>query len=706
MSQDIYNTPINPATTSGTQLAEMLSDFKEAIMSGLSGTSRPTELEAGGGWIDTTNAGTPNFYWLYKVYTGSLDVTVFRINLATGVASFALAADIFDISHIADDAVGAILRLTKERVATTGEVEASDVVAEIRVVGHADDDSNPTCATIKVIALEDMTDTESGTAMTFEATPTGQIAAAEAMRIMNGKLGIGTTAPAAGLHVHGTGILSSKTSADAVGPAVTLQKKRADSTGGLSSADVIGQVDFKARDSSDADTVTGEIEVSANQTHTSSNKGTTLKIKTANQNSNTMSSKLEIGDVVETVAQHKLNSQLLVTQNIATSATIAQLDATKIGVEFTGSTATSLQGINSGQASKTIMLHNRSSAIVTLKHADSGATANDRFALQGAIDFAMVVNSSVEVFYCIADSRWKMRSIGVVPAASGLTLIGVDVLSATSGTYTKDAAAKAMWIEMVSAGNGGGGSRNGVSGDSYGGAGGAAGQVVIVGWVDANDMASSCAYAVGAGGAGGTTGNPGNDGAVGDPTTLTLNTNLTFKANPHDVDSRGGGGGGSGPGSGNAEVFMSSLALARKFQFPNSGTVNSNVTQDAEQNVNGPGGGASGAARIGGGSSTQDARAGARQRRYGYGDVTTRGGGGTVGTNGGANGGAGGAGANGAYPYWGAGGGGGGYGSTNGGAGGAGGTAGGGGGGAGVGGSAGATGGAGGRGEIRIYKYS
>lgn len=86
MSQSVFST-INPATTSGTQLATLLNDFKNALMSGLSGTSRPSQTTPGGTWIDTTNEGSPNFYWSYKIYDGTTDIEMFRINLATGKAS-------------------------------------------------------------------------------------------------------------------------------------------------------------------------------------------------------------------------------------------------------------------------------------------------------------------------------------------------------------------------------------------------------------------------------------------------------------------------------------------------------------------------------------------------------------------------------------------------------------------------------------------
>lgn len=73
---------INPSTTSGTDLATLLDSFKNTVVSGFKATSRPTNLLTGGYWFDTTNEGSPNFYWSYKVYDGSNDVELFRFDLA------------------------------------------------------------------------------------------------------------------------------------------------------------------------------------------------------------------------------------------------------------------------------------------------------------------------------------------------------------------------------------------------------------------------------------------------------------------------------------------------------------------------------------------------------------------------------------------------------------------------------------------------
>ena len=99
MSQNVFST-INPATTSGTQLATLLVDFKNALMSGLSGTSRPSQLTQGGFWIDTTDIGSPNFLMKFKLYDGTADNLVFSVNISTGQIVLSGSADTYNLAHV------------------------------------------------------------------------------------------------------------------------------------------------------------------------------------------------------------------------------------------------------------------------------------------------------------------------------------------------------------------------------------------------------------------------------------------------------------------------------------------------------------------------------------------------------------------------------------------------------------------------------
>jgi len=84
MSQlPITHYPINPNTTSGTFLAQILNDTEQALLSAQSGTSAPPVALAGTFWLDTS-VGT-NF--ALKVYTGSVWVQLFTFDPTTGIPS-------------------------------------------------------------------------------------------------------------------------------------------------------------------------------------------------------------------------------------------------------------------------------------------------------------------------------------------------------------------------------------------------------------------------------------------------------------------------------------------------------------------------------------------------------------------------------------------------------------------------------------------
>lgn len=305
MSQDIFSS-IDPAM-SGTTLATTLNAFKDAIVSGCSGTSRPPNLQIGGSWVDTTNNPTS---WTYRIWTGTDDVGIFTINLTTGVAGVSLAVDSFIVKKISADTVGAIMELVKRRIATNGQVLSGDVVGEIQMIGRTSTAGNPVVGKIIWTATDDQTTSAYGGTLSFHSTPDGTATLTEHMRFINGLL--------------------------------------------------------------------------------------------------------------ETIVPHKMNSQVLVSQDVATAATIAQLSASKVVVEMTGSTTTSIQGVNAAHDSKLVTIHNRSTAVVTLKHEDAGATAVDRLKLPSSSDIQIIAQGSVTLFYCTTDSRWKIVSTS--EKSNGLTI--------------------------------------------------------------------------------------------------------------------------------------------------------------------------------------------------------------------------------------------------------------------------------------------
>lgn len=301
MSQDIW-TSINPLVTSGTTLATILNSFSRAILSGFSGTSRPPNLQAKGWWIDTTNAASPNYYYAFKLWTGTVDIEVFRININSGFGGGTVAIDEFDITKISADTSAAILGLIKQRIATQGQVFDGDVIGEIQLVGRTNTSTNPVVGNFKWTTSDNETSSVFGGYLSVFSVPDATANLTEHFRMITG--------------------------------------------------------------------------------------------------------------LVETIVPHKQNSLRLVGQNVATTATITQLSATKVLVEFTGSTATAVDGINSGQDTQEIVLHNRSTATVTLKHQNAGATAVDRFKLPNSLDILIIADATVVLYYCTTDTRWKIKSTG------------------------------------------------------------------------------------------------------------------------------------------------------------------------------------------------------------------------------------------------------------------------------------------------------
>lgn len=181
MSQEVFDT-IDPAI-SGTDLATVLNEFKDAIMSGLSGTTRPDELAQGGGWIDVTE--DPD-YWSYKIWTGTADVEVFRLNLTTNIASVALAVEDFSVKKVSADTVGSILKLIKQRIANNGQVLDGDTVGEIQFVGRTDASGNPVVAKMVWVASDDQTISAYGGEFAFYSVADAGTTLTKHMRFING----------------------------------------------------------------------------------------------------------------------------------------------------------------------------------------------------------------------------------------------------------------------------------------------------------------------------------------------------------------------------------------------------------------------------------------------------------------------------------------------------------------------------------------
>ncbi len=290
MSQVIFSS-INPNTTSGNQLAQILNDFKNAVVSGMSGTSRPTNIQAGGIWVDTTNNPTS---WDVKFYTGTVDVTLMTVNLATGTATITNADALFQVLRTSEDSLGPILRLVKRRVADGGQTKDGDTVGEHQFQGTRDTGATSTQARIRVISTDDVTAGASGSYMSFELASEGQTSLQEAMRLVDLKAGFGVLPEE---RVHALGNFKAETQVDStVGPVLMLRKKRVSGSGQVIANDVAGDISFYSTLNTGAEAEVARMRVTAAQNHTASNQGSRVSWSYKRLNQNTFKEEMFLDD--------------------------------------------------------------------------------------------------------------------------------------------------------------------------------------------------------------------------------------------------------------------------------------------------------------------------------------------------------------------------------------------------------------------------
>jgi hypothetical protein len=272
MSQGIFSS-IVPTTTSGNQLAQILNDFKDAIVSGFSGSTRPAQLQAGGYWIDTTNNPTS---WTYKFWTGVQDITVFTINLTTGQASFGGADNLFEISRISADDAGAIFRFIKARVANNGQTLIGDVLGQIEFAGTRETGARVVQARLRVASIDDVTGVNQGSSLVLETIADNQSTLQEIIKILDQKIGLGGVATPLDT-VHARGNVRADTVVDStVGPKMRMRKRRVSTNGQVLSGDILGDLEFLSTDQNGAEIIGGRIRTTASENHTDVAQGTRI----------------------------------------------------------------------------------------------------------------------------------------------------------------------------------------------------------------------------------------------------------------------------------------------------------------------------------------------------------------------------------------------------------------------------------------------
>lgn len=281
MSQTIFN-DIDPNTTSGTELATLLNDFKDAVASGFSGaTSRPANLQANGYWIrtDHPSANLLTFY----LYDGTQDIELFQINTVTANIILSSSEDTFNIIKSSDDAIGPIINMIKGRE-TGDQANENDVLGEIHWKGRDGSAVEYTQAKITVTTLDDVTSSAHGANIAFFVTQDGASSLVQAVTITDtGKLGIGVTDPTQKAEVYATdstaGFKATIAQDSTTGASMTVRKRRTTGNGQVLSGDTVGNFEALSTDNAGAEIDSANIKAVASENHTATAGGTNIIIE-------------------------------------------------------------------------------------------------------------------------------------------------------------------------------------------------------------------------------------------------------------------------------------------------------------------------------------------------------------------------------------------------------------------------------------------
>jgi hypothetical protein len=322
MSQDIFAN-INPSATSGNQLATLLNGFKDAVASGFSGTSRPPNLQAGGYWVDTTLAASPDFLWRIKVYTGTVDITVFTLDISNNLMSIAGTTGSFNITKQSADAVGAILGLIKKRIANNGQTLTNDVLGEVNFYTTDNTGAQIISARVKSVSQNNTTSSQAGAYIVIEGIDQNSGTLLEKLRIIGGNFGFGTTTPSGRVHSKvssGVGVYNENESDSTTGSVVVYKKKRISGNGQVLSGDSLFLKKINSTDNTGADIDSAfSVEAVAVETHTSTAHGTRVDFKVKKSGAIVSTTKMQMGDVLNLPDGHQTKDETIGTNGTAST---------------------------------------------------------------------------------------------------------------------------------------------------------------------------------------------------------------------------------------------------------------------------------------------------------------------------------------------------------------------------------------------------
>jgi hypothetical protein len=173
-------------------------------------------LASGLGSGASGGAGSPNYIGLFSDATTLVNSVMYQSGTSLGVNTTAPLAGLHAVSDVAptayfdvySNALGAlpvVYRAARGTPAAPAAVQANDILGGLAVRGYGVTGWSSGRGQVMYKAAENWTDSAQGTYLQLTTTPVGTGAWAERMRITpDGKVGIGTSAPAQALSVAGT----------------------------------------------------------------------------------------------------------------------------------------------------------------------------------------------------------------------------------------------------------------------------------------------------------------------------------------------------------------------------------------------------------------------------------------------------------------------------------------------------------------------